>query len=489
MLRGAPFGMASDGITRFIRNRRGHISDEDPDNIGLDGLGMAGNDHSIMDHCSVSWTIDEAFSSRGGKSLTLQHTLISEALNVAGHPNYSDGKAHGFAATIGGGEMGGICGSYHHNLLAHCEGRNWSISGGLDGSGYYDGHHDVYNNVVYNWGGRATDGGTHEMNFVNNYYKMGPSTSQSTLMTLQLEGTGKGTQSVSVSGNIRQEKNNGKLTEDKKGTTYKYSTSGGQVVDWDPLPTSPFAFFNPEGNAETAQAAFKNVLSDAGCTLPRFDNHDKRMVREALNGTTSPVGSRSGKKGLIDSEEDTGCEGFDLEKLGITTESRPSDWDTDQDGMPDWFEELKGTNPHNADNNEDPDGDGYTNLEDYLNWMAEPNYQVAESTEINLADWFAGYSAPSYTISEGIEGTINGNLLIVTPSTASDKLFSIKVTATEDGISLTRQFNFAHTTEATGINEFQNNKKQESRWYNLNGQTITSPQHGVYIHDGKKVIK
>ena len=461
MLRGAPFGMASDGITRFIRNRRGHISDEDPDNIGLDGLGMAGNDHSIMDHCSISWTIDEAFSSRGGKSLTLQHTLISEALNVAGHPNYSDGKAHGFAATIGGGEMGGICGSYHHNLLAHCEGRNWSISGGLDGSGYYDGHHDVYNNVVYNWGGRATDGGTHEMNFVNNYYKMGPSTSQSTLMTLQLEGTGKGTQSVYVSGNIRQEKNNGKLTEDKKGTTYKYSTSGGQVVDWDPLPTSPFAFFNPEGNAETAQAAFKNVLSDAGCTLPRFDNHDKRMVREALNGTTSTVGSRSGKKGLIDSEEDTGCEGFDLEKLGI----------------------------NNADNNEDPDGDGYTNLEDYLNWMAEPNYQVAESTEINLADWFAGYSAPSYTISEGIEGTINGNLLIVTPSTASDKLFSIKVTATEDGISLTRQFNFAHTTEATGINELQNNKKQESRWYNLNGLTITSPQHGVYIHDGKKVIK
>ena len=77
MLRGAPFGMASDGITRFIRNRRGHISDEDPDNIGLDGLGMAGNDHSIMDHCSISWTIDEAFSSRGGKSLTLQHTLES----------------------------------------------------------------------------------------------------------------------------------------------------------------------------------------------------------------------------------------------------------------------------------------------------------------------------------------------------------------------------------------------------------------------------
>ena len=489
MLRGAPFGMASDGITRFIRNRRGHISSEDPDNIGLDGLGMAGNDHSIMDHCSISWTIDEAFSSRGGKSLTLQHTLISEALNIAGHPNYGDGKAHGFAATIGGGEMGGICGSYHHNLLAHCEGRNWSISGGLDGSGYYDGHHDIYNNVVYNWGGRATDGGTHEMNFVNNYYKMGPATSQSTLMNLQLEGTGKGTQSVYVSGNIRQEKNNGKLTEDKRGTTYKYSTSGGQVVDWDPLPTQPFAFFNPEGNAETAQAAFKNVLSDAGCTLPLFDNHDKRMVKETLTGTTSTVGSRSGKKGLIDSEEDNGCEGFDLDKLGITTESRPAEWDTDQDGMPNWFEELKGTDPYNADNNEDPDGDGYTNLEDYLNWIAVPNYQVQESAEINLAEWFAGYTNPSYTIDQGNEARIDGSKLIVSPSSVSDKLFTIMVTASEDGISLTRQFNFAQTTGATGINELRTDKKPTDQWYNLNGQHITSPQHGVYIHNGKKVIR
>ncbi len=190
---------------------------------------------------------------------------------------------------------------------------------------------------------------------------------------------------------------------------------------------------------------------------------------------------------MIDSEEDNGCEGFDLEKLGITTESRPSDWDTDQDGMPNWFEELKGTNAYNADNNEDPDGDGYTNLEDYLNWMAEPNYLVAESTEINLGDWFAGYSAPSYTISDGIEGKINGNLLIATPT--GENLFSIKVTATEDGISLTRQFNFACTTGATGIKELQNSKKQESRWYNLNGQTIISPLHGVYIHDGKKVVK
>ena len=172
LFRGAPFGMQSDGITRFIRLYRGHIIDAKDAQIGIDGMGMAGNDHAIMDHCSISWTIDEGFSSRNAKAITLQRTIISEALNCANHPNYGTGTQHGYAATIGSGQMGGLPGSFHHNLLAHNEGRNWSISGGLDGTGNYDGHHDVFNNVVYNWGSRATDGGSHEINFVNNYYNV-----------------------------------------------------------------------------------------------------------------------------------------------------------------------------------------------------------------------------------------------------------------------------------------------------------------------------
>ena len=117
LFRSSPFGMANDGITRFVRLRLGYHNGDT--SRGLDGMGMAGNDHAIMDHCSVGWTIDEAFSSRNSKNITLQRTLISEALNAADHPNYGTGKQHGFAATIGGDT-----GSYHHNLLAHNEGRN-----------------------------------------------------------------------------------------------------------------------------------------------------------------------------------------------------------------------------------------------------------------------------------------------------------------------------------------------------------------------------
>src|SRR6185436_18888778 len=134
--------------------------------------GMSGVDHCIMDHCSISWGIDEELSTRTAKNLTFQRCHISEALNIAGHQNYPAGTAHGYAATVSGD-----IGSLHHNLLAHNEGRNWSLGGGLDASGFFAGRLDIFNNVVYNWGGRTTDGGAHQVNFVGNYYKKGAASS------------------------------------------------------------------------------------------------------------------------------------------------------------------------------------------------------------------------------------------------------------------------------------------------------------------------
>ncbi len=445
LLRGAPFGMASDGITRFLRLRLGHIGVSSED-TGLDGMGMAGNDHSIMDHCSISWTIDEGFSSRNARNITLQRTLISEALNAAGHPNYDPGTEHGYAATIGGGEFGAAGSSYHHNLLAHNEGRNWSMSGSLDGNGYYDGHHDMFNNVVYNWGGRACDGGTHQGQFVNNYYKMGKATTQTILLNAQLEGKGKGSQSYYVSGNIRENRD-GSLTPDQKDVTYKYSVSGNQVVDWTVFQTT--RFFDSQSNVETAEAAYHNVLCDVGCNQPVLDNHDQRMVSETLHGSFSTTGSYDQvADGLIDSEEDAGCEGFD--GLNIIEASRPDDWDTDQDGIPDWFEKANGWSTAVADNNAcDDHSSYYTHLEEYLNWMAEPhfiNLKVDVESSIDLSLYFLGYATPSFSIvSSDIPASISGTALIVTPT--SSGLFQVLVKVTEGGLSLTRSFLF-HVKES-----------------------------------------
>lgn len=514
MLRTCPFGMQSDGITRFLRMRLGHkkminglipkggdngngveyapeeVGQTDETTLsGLDGMGMSGNDHAIMDHCSISWTIDEAFSSRSAKAITLQHTLISEALNIAGHPNYSSGTGHGYAATIGAGQNSGQPGSFHHNLLAHCEGRNWSISGGLDGGGSYDGHHDIFNNVVYNWGHRASDGGTHELNFVNNYYKKGSATSQNYLLRHQFEGTGSGTQRAYVSGNIREE-TSGSKTKDALNNTYKYETSGGQVLNWEPWSNEPF--FPSYANIETAEAAYKNVLSDVGCTQPFFDNHDQRMVNETLNRSYSTKGVRSKKNGIIDTEEDTGCEGFDLEKLGIVNATRANDWDSDADGIPNWFEELTGTNASVANNNDDRDGDFYTDLEEYLNWIAVPNFIVEGSQEITLKNYFAGYVSPTYEVTSaaGVVAQVQNGKLNVTPSETAAKLFSIVVKATEGSISLEREFHFAYSNGTSGIQTITKKDIQgRELFYDLFGRKMSKPvKGGVYIQNGKKFI-
>lgn len=494
LLRSKAFGMQSDGITRFMRLYLGGADDWNDSMEGnpntSDGMGMSGNDHSIMDHCSIAWTIDEGFSSRNARNMTLQHTMISEALNYAGHATQYErqGKhvSHGYAATIGGGEMGSQAGSYHHNLLAHCEGRNWSLSGGLDGAGYYDGHHDVFNNVVYNWGSRAADGGTHELNFVNNYYKMGPATSQKYLLRHQFEGTGKGTQSGYSSGNIREEIN-GTKTQDKQDVTYRHEVSGGQTLDWEPWSDKPF--FPSYAVIESAEAAFRNVLSDVGCNMPEINNHDSRVIKETLEGTTSTVGRYTNKKGLPDCESDAG--GF--KSLNMTEEQRATGWDTDGDGIPDWFEQLTGTDPNIANNNEDRNGDYYTDLEEYLNWIAVPNYRIDGALEVTLAPLFAGYTAPAYAVEQtpdGVAAKISDGVLTVTPSESAPKMFTVKVKGSQDGVDLIRPLNFAYAGGASGIINVIDDETEDTDapMYDLLGRRVTNPTPGIYLRSGKKIV-
>jgi hypothetical protein len=315
-------------------------------------MGMASAEQCIIDHCSISWTMDEAFSSRGAHKITLQRTLISEALNAAGHKKYPPGTQHGYAASIGGD-----IGSFHHNLLAHCAGRNWSLAGGLDKQGFYTGRLDIRNNVVYNWKHRTTDGGAHEVNFVNNYYQPGPATARFHALNAQYGGF-KGSQRYFVAGNVMP----GHFDADNQEAARVATTERGGRLPTDYSPWAEEPFFPSFVTTHSALEAYTNVLNDVGCNFPALDQQDQRIIAEVREGTFQFKGSVTGLPGLPDSQEDVGG----WEEYPVV--QRPADWDTDHDGMPDVWERAHGLDPRNpADGNGDFVGDGYTNLEKYLN--------------------------------------------------------------------------------------------------------------------------
>ena len=427
-IRTAPFGITgNDAIVQNIRVRLGG-------GTTFDGMGLTGANHSIIDHCSISWTIDEAFSSRSGKNLTLQRTLISEALNAAGHQNYPAGTQHGYAATIGGD-----VGSFHHNLLAHCYGRNWSLGGGLDANNFFAGKMDITNNVVYNWGARTTDGGTKEVNFVGNYYKPGPGMElQQYALTMDHEDNFGGMQRAYFNGNVMP----GFFDETNQELGRRSRLSNGVTISYETFVNAPF--FPSFVTTQSAANAYKIVLSDVGCTQPEFDEHDQRMVTETLGGTYSAVGSVTGKKGFPDNESDVG--GY--ENYPII--NRSASWDSDNDGLPNWWETIKGSNLNSgtgdfSDSNADSNLDGYTNLDDYLQWMSLPHYEspTGNKVSVNIQKLSRGFtSGVSYSVSNAMNGTTSLVADVVEFTPTADGLGSFEFTVTDNtGGTMTRKVN------------------------------------------------
>lgn len=482
----ADIGVGSDNIVRFLRARRGLGTSEQTGNA----IGTVYSDHTILDHVTASWGTDETFSSRGSQNISFQRSMISEALGIAGHRNYAEGTNHGYAATIGGD-----IGSFHHNLLANCNGRNWSMGGGTNASGEYAGRLDIFNNVVYNWNGRTTDGGAHEVNFVGNYYKMGADTKQTCLFIGQIEGNLKGTQSAYVSGNIRDNRD-GSLTEDRQGVTYRMDIKDGRgSIDWTYFVNEPL--FPSYAKIESAKEAYKSVLSDVGANQPVQDFTDARIIGETLNRTYTYVGSKSGIKGEIDDEQDAG--GFE----DYPEELRPVNYDTDYDGLPNWWEEIRGTDPKTrtrdyVDTNLDMNGDGYTELERYLDFMAQPHLflQPGASVTIDVAPLFAGFTkTPVYYTSliQQLKGVaITGSTLTLTAS--SEQVIGELVLKVEDadGDTCERRLCVAvsnNNTLPSSVCPITTEHGDNAACYNLAGQKVGKDYKGIVIKDGKKVVK
>jgi hypothetical protein len=350
-----------DVIIRYVRFRIG-----DSAHRAMDGAGLGSCDNCIMDHCSISWSSDEGTSSRGAKNITFQRNIVAEALHHGPHYRASDRtklETHAFA-----GSISGDIGSYHHNLLADCTDRNWSLAGGLNQSGKYAGYLDIRNNVVYNWTARTTDGGVKALNYVNNYYKPhAPNPFVKWLLKLDPINPAWGTESYYMTGNVLE----GFVNESNNWSAFQ----NGPMVEKD--VRVDHELYPSYVKTQSAREAYTDVLANVGANFPISDAVDLHIIADVRNGTAEYTGTRGptyGDRpspnfaGIIDTQTDdksaAGSPNFPWPEY--KTYNVPAD--TDHDGIPDDWEKAHGLNPNDAaDANRDLNGDGYTNLEKYLN--------------------------------------------------------------------------------------------------------------------------
>ena len=277
---------ADEVIVRHIRVRPGHVAAEKSGVSGadVDGIDVIAGRNIIIDHCSASWSVDEALSvtenpQRGPlDNVTIQWCMIAESLNCSIHPK----KCHGYGSLVRG--AWGSRYSFHHNLYAHNfdrnprPGNNHNINDDPNGFVF-----DFRNNVVYNWGeigaGYNTDGSTTpyvsitKMNFVNNYYVQGPNSPGDKAFREKCPLS-----KAYFSGN----RMNGVCPADQWGlVVFGRNLTEEQIKAY--KQSRPFEITAVK--TDDAETAYRRVLADAGATLPRRDAVDSRIVNDVINGT------------------------------------------------------------------------------------------------------------------------------------------------------------------------------------------------------------
>ena len=351
-------------IIRYLRFRMGDEARQQADAIG----GQKNRD-VIIDHCSMSWSTDECASFYANENFTMQWCLIGESLRNSVHKS---GK-HGY-----GGVWGGKKASFHHNLLAHHDGRNPRLGEFASAYALSD-IVDIRNNVIYNWQGSSCYGGEGmNVNMVSNYYKAGPATTRHPERIVAIWNRietwdplynvwGK----FYIDGNV--------LTESERATNDNWAYGVQFDSKWIHLSDVERKGLRRESPVETgmvtthaAEEAYEKVLQFAGASLKR-DSVDQRILHDVATGTATCMdGGNGSTNGFIDTQEAVG--GWpDLK-------SQPAPVDTDDDGMPDEWEVANGLDPRDpSDGREDANHDGYTHIEEYLNSLTLQYYDTEPS--------------------------------------------------------------------------------------------------------------
>ena len=380
-----------DVVIRHMRFRRGDTRVHNrEDSFGGNPVG-----NIMIDHCSAEWGLDENISfyrhmydpSEGQYkttelklptvNVTIQNTISAKAL---------DTYNHAFGSTLGGENN-----MFTRNLWASNSGRNPSIG--------WNGVFNFVNNVVFNWVHRSSDGGdyTAKFNMINNYYKPGPATPKEGNIGHRIlkPEAGRSKLDHKVYGRVYSE---GNIMEGYPEITAD-NWAGGIQIESDPdtgeftdYMRSKTPFEMPYVRISSAEDAYDFILKNVGATIPTRDIIDERIIEEVRTGVPY-YDEKLAKKhngdtsGLAEkSRAEDGSFKYrrlpkDSYKLGIITDPMQMGGypeykgtprvDTDGDGMPDEWEIANGLNPNDpSDANGDCTGDGYTNIEKYINGIS-----------------------------------------------------------------------------------------------------------------------
>ena len=385
-----------DVIIRHMRFRRGEtMSWHREDSFGGNPVG-----NIMIDHCSCTWGLDENISfyrhmydpaeglypSRSQKlptvNVTIQNTISAKAL---------DTYNHSFGSTLGGENA-----SFMRNLWSSNVGRNPSVG--------WNGVFNFVNNVLFNWHLRTVDGGdyTGMFNMINNYYKPGPATPKDSPVSHRIfkPETGRSKHPYKVFGRVYA---HGNIVEGSPEVTADNWNGGIQVEnhhnagEYTDQIRANKPFVMPYIKIMSANEAYDYVLSNVGATIPCRDRVDEIIINEVRTGEIyyekklkkeNPYGDTWGLAEKSQKPDGTfRYRRFDNEsyKLGIITDPGQMGGypeykgeayvDTDKDGMPDEWEKQNGLDPNDpSDANGDITGDGYTNIEKYINGISTEHY-------------------------------------------------------------------------------------------------------------------
>jgi autotransporter-associated beta strand protein len=402
---GLSFSGSHNNICRFIRVRQGINGDS-----GTDAMGIANGNNMIFDHIAVSWGRDETFSISGSiTNITIQSSIISQGLQTH--------SAGGLIQTPGGV-------SILRSLYIDNDTRNPKVKF----------KNEFVNNVVCNWetigynmGGDSA--GDSYVNMFNNYFIRGPASGSTAI------GGGNLNFHIFATNNWLDGNKNGVLD----GTQMSFASYGSMD-----LQTTPYAYPISLATAHPPLTALKLAISDVGPSFRR-DSVDERMITELISWGT--LG------GTITSELLPPMNGPGLVRNGTPYP------DGDNDGMPDFWESGTGSNPAVANHNDpSPSGSGYTRLEDYLNWLAEPHGVALMNTNVVVdlrqftRGWVVVNRNPVWSVITPVNGTvtlINDYFARFTPTPGHHGSASFQFTVNDnDGGPVTRTMNLFFTPGA-----------------------------------------